>query len=297
MAMALQTKPQPYLLELDGRLAGRFFTSTGGGVTADVVVKNVGSGQFSHKYLDAVHIGIECGTGMSRAFYDWVGSSFGGATVRKTGAVITLDQASKPAARLDFYNALVVSLVLPGLDRSATAGATMAVTLKAEQTSWQKSGGTLDLGVYASSLPKAWNISAFRIQIDGLNTDCTHVTRISPLTLGMKTKTDSFGSERNPTLAPGAVEFSNIALELPGTSAEGFTKWHQDSVVKGNPSTRNGSVEFFAPGSSTPYFSVKLNGLGIYKLSSRGPSKTALPVTVSLYCEQMSFSAGAAAMK
>lgn len=289
-----------FVLELDGRLAGRFFGLDGGMAKADVIEEGVGSGLSGHKHLGAVkyeHMLLTCGVGMSRAFYEWVGSAFGGASVRKSGAVIALDHTSKPAARLDFSEALVASLVLPGLDRSSRGGATMAVSISPERTSYQKSDKTLDLGVYAAA-PKAWSVGAFRIQIDGLSKECSQVTSISSLTLGMNITTDVIGSDRYRSLVPLAVEFSNIALELPGTSAEGFTKWHQDSVVKGNPSTRNGSVDFLAPGSSTPYFSVSLRNVGIYGMSSPGgPMKATLPVKVNLYCEGMSFSASGAAFK
>jgi hypothetical protein len=150
-------------------------------------------------------------------------------------------------------------------------------------------------------LPKAWNIGAFRIDIDGLSRDCSQVRRISSLAMGQKVKPVEVGNSRSATVEPTAIDFSNITIELPGSFASGFYKWHDDSVVKGNTSERNGLIEFFAPGSSSPYFSVKLRGLGIYGMSrskaTASAANTLLPVTVNLYCEEMSFSAGAAAIK
>ena len=70
-----------YLFELDGRLAGRFSTFAGGGTHADVIVEKVGAGQVSHKHLGAVKFEemiLECGTGMTHAFYDRIGSAFSG---------------------------------------------------------------------------------------------------------------------------------------------------------------------------------------------------------------------------
>jgi T4-like virus tail tube protein gp19 len=289
---------QPYLLELNGKLAGRFFDFTGGGVEADVIVEQGGGGLTRKKHLGAVRyqeMVLACGTGMSHAFYDWVSSAFGGSVMRMTGAVIMLDGKSKPAARREFTDAIGSSVELPKLDRAAKKDAYMTVKVVPERTSYKSSSVAQDLGVYTSALPKAWNISAFRSQIDGLNTECFHVTRVSPLSLGRKIAQDVVGDSRDSVSVPGAIEFSNIALELPGAFADGFYKWADDSIVKGNTSEKNGSVDLFAPGSTSPHFSVKLSGLGIYKMEGR--TKSTFSVTTSLYCEQMSFSAGAAAIK
>lgn len=236
---------------------------------------------------------------MSRTFYDWLGSTFSGKTMRRSGAVIALDQKSNPSGRRDSYEALVTSIALPELNRSSKEDAVMTVTLKPERTSNSTTTEPQNLGVYTSALPKAWNIGSFRVQIDGLSKECSHVTRISSLRLGQKVKANDIGQARDATLEPVAIDFFDIALELPGSFATGFYKWADDSVVKGNTTEKNGSIDFFAPGSSSPYFSVKLRGLGIYGMSSTplGSAKSTLPVTVKLYCEEMSFSAGAAAIK
>lgn len=283
---------QPYLLELDGRLAGRLFDFTGGGVEADVVLERTGRGltsrnqPFAVKYQDIV---LACGTGMSLTFYDWIGSAFSGASLRKAGAVTILDHGFKARARREFTDAIVSSIVLPDLDASGKDAAFITVTITPERASFTESGGKQDLGVYTSALPKAWDTGSFRIQIDGLNAECPHVTRISSIGLGRKIVRDAVESTREPVLMPGAIALSNLTLELPGSFADGFYKWAEGK--------KNGSIDFLAPGSSSPYFTVKLRGLSIFKMfSTGGRTKTTLPVTVSLYCEGMSFSAGAAAM-
>lgn len=294
--------PNLYLLELEGKLAGRFSRFSGGDVSADVVVERVAGGQTSHKHLGSVKYGdivLDCGTGMSRAFYDWVGSTFSGKLMRKTGAVIELNPKSKRKGRLDFTSALVKSLVLPELNRSAKDDAFMTVTVSPERTSYSASDGPQDLGVYTSASPKAWGVGAFRIQIDGLSKECSHVTFISSLKLERKIVPEKVGETRDPVSEPGALEFPNIALKLPGSFADGFRKWADDAVVKGNAKERDGSIDFFAPGSTSPYFNLKLDGLGIFGMAyaAGGRTSTALPVTVNLYCEKMTFSAGPAAIK
>ena len=291
---------QPYLLELGGKLAGRFFDFTGGMAEAEVVVEKLGPRLVSRKHLAGVKyedIVLVCGTGMSRSFYEWVGSTFNGRSMRKDGAIITLDQNSKPTARLEFQQALITSLALPELDASGKDPAYLTVSIKPERTSFKKSTEALDLGVYTPASPKAWHIADFRIRIDGLDNDCRHVTHIKPLRLGQEITKDWSGEARESRLEPTKIEFSNVAIELPALYADGFFKWHADFVEKGKNSPdreKDGSLDFLAPGSSTPYFGLKLDGLGIYNIKQAGGS---LPVTVEMYCHKMTFSAGAAAIK
>ncbi len=303
MGMGVITGKLSFLLELDGKLAGRFFQFDGGGAKAEVVTV-AGGGAFSQKHISSVSyddMTLACGTGMSHAFYDWLGASFSGKAARRTGAVILLDQNSKARERMDFYEALVTSLVLPKLNRASNDKAVMKVKVAPERTSFKEGDGSQKLGVYTGALPKAWTIGSFKIQIDGLSKECTHVTQISSLKLGQGVKPDNVGEMRDANLEPTKIEFSDLELVLPGAFADGFYKWHEDMVVKGNSGSSNekkGTVDFLAPGSSSPYFSVKLGGLGIMSMNAQGGrlNKTS-PVTVGLYCEQMTFSAGAAAIK
>src|SRR2546422_2464206 len=113
---------QNYLLEIDGKPAGRFFAFTGGTMQADVILESAGADSIRQKHISSVKyqdMTLTCGTGMSRGFYEWLGNTFGGAASWKSGAVVALDQRQAPTARLEFMHALVTSLLLPRLDKSA----------------------------------------------------------------------------------------------------------------------------------------------------------------------------------
>lgn len=114
---------QEYLIELDGKPAGRFFSFSGGSAQAEVVT-TMDSGnarQMKHignvRYQDIV---VKCGTGMSQTFYKWVGSSFGGAVERTSGAIVKLDQNQKAVGRLEFRDAFVKQLTTPELKSGST---------------------------------------------------------------------------------------------------------------------------------------------------------------------------------
>ncbi len=295
---------QQFLLELEGKLAGRFFGFTGGMAVGDTVVERIGSGQVVHKHVGGVRyedMVLVCGTGMSRTFYDWAGSSFNGGFQRMSGAVMSLGHDSKSTGQLEFQNALVSSLELPKLDASSKDPGYLTISLTPEFTSFKKPGDTPNLGVYTSGLPKAWTIGAFRLDIDGLTAECRYVTRVESLRLGQVIVKDVVGSRRSPQNEAGGVNFSDLSVVLPRIHADGFYKWHQSFVVMGNSSSsgeKNGSLSFLGPGAMAPYFVVKLRGLGIKVISSPAfGTATALPVTVTMYCQEMTFSAGAGAIK
>lgn len=288
---------QRFLLELDGRPAGRFFEFKGGEINSEVIAVSHPR-LITRKHLNGVEFQdmvLACGTGMSQTFYDWVGSTFRRNYLRKNGAIITLDRLSKPSARLNFEQALVSSLGMPALDASSKDPAYMAVSLKPQRTSFSGSPGPQSVGAYSSLTAMAWRTNSFRIKIDGLESECQHVTKIDALTLRQKNQVNAVGERRDYEIEPTAIDFPNLILELPKMFAGKFNQWFQSSVLEGKDPTdkeRNGTLDFLAPRAATPYFGLKLNGLGIFKMTSSAAS-----LKVELYCTKMEFSASSAAIK
>lgn len=288
---------QHFLLELDGRLAGRLFDFKGGGNRANVIRVSHPT-PITHKHPNLVEFQemvLACGTGMSQSFYDWVGSPFRRQFQRKDGAIITMDRLSKPTTRLNFQQALVSSLGMPALDASSKDPAYMVVTLKPQRTSFSGSTNSQSVGAYSSAIAKAWRTSSFRIKIDGLEAECQHVTKIAALTLRQKNTISTIGDRRDYEIEPTGLEFPDLILEIPRTFAGKFTQWFKSSVLEGQDSSdkeRNGTLDFLAPGATTPYFGLKLNDLSIYKMTLSATS-----VKFMLHCEEMEFSASVAAVK
>ena len=291
---------QRFLLELDGMLAGRFFDFKGGGIAKEEVVipRLSGLGLITRKQLDDPdfqEMVLACGTGMSQSFYDWVGSPFRRQHARKDGAIITLDRLSKPTARLSFHQALVTSLSMPALDASSKDPAYMTVTVKPGWTSFNNSTDSRSVGAYTSVIPKAWASSSFRIKIDGLETECQHVTKIEALRLKQRIVANPTGETRRREIEPGAIDVPNLVLELPQTFTGRFDQWFNSAVLEKQDSwdkERNGTLDFLAPGAGTSYFRLNLKDLGIFKMT-----RSAASIKVEMYCEGMEFSASGAAVK
>jgi hypothetical protein len=293
------------LLELDGTPAGRFFAAEGGQLKQSLVPEAVGPGPTlklrhiaSPKYEDLTLI---CGTGMTRGFYDWLGSSTTGAAVRKSGAVIHLNINGVPTLRHEFTDALVTTLVTPQLDRSSNEKAFLTVTISPAQGMRQTKPSPQDLTLYRHGWQKAWNVSSFRLRIDGLETGCARVSRVRALKFHRTVKEQMLGNSRYSTKEPSAAEYSNLSVDLPEVSADAFHSWFDAAIDKGNPrkgSEKSGALEFFAPASSKAYFGIEFSGLVIVSVAKQSAARTKsnLPVTVEMSFEGAKFYAGASAI-
>src|SRR5258708_34582184 len=76
-------------LEVGKVAAGWVQSVEGGHATSDVVVEKVGADHLQHKHIGGVKyedISVSCGTGMSKAFYEWIKPSFDRQHMRNDGA-------------------------------------------------------------------------------------------------------------------------------------------------------------------------------------------------------------------
>jgi hypothetical protein len=292
--MALRNMLQNFILELEGKPAGRLFEMSGGGVQAEVIKT---TGMFD-KHIGSIKqedMTVTCGIGMSKEFYDWIGSSFGGSGIRKNGAVVSLDFKRTAFRRLEFRDALITSVAFPELTASSKAAAHMTISISPEITRMTADNTVYNQGVYVSYLPKGWHISDFRFRIDGLENECAHIKSISALRFGQKIV------EEEGQKHAASADFSNLVINIPLNKASGFQQWFEDFVVKGESGPQNekkGKLQFLTPNLNKSYFEVELFGLGPFGMEVtkfRGP-QTGLPTDFRMYVEALKFNAGPAAV-
>lgn len=286
-----------YGLELDGVLAGWVSKVSGGGATADVVSEKIGPDHVVKKHLAGVRyedILVEAGTGMSKAFYQWIEDTFGGKYTRKNGAIIAADFNFKEHGRTDFNHGLLTELTLPALDAASKDAAKMTLRIQPEFTRTIKgSGKQLATSGGKVVVQKKWLPANFRLDIPGL--DCKSVNRIEPLVLKEKVVDNPVGELRDYQKEPAHGEFGNLTVTLAESHADSWYKWFDDFVVKGNcgeDKEKSGSLAYLTPDMKTELFRVTFSNLGIFKLAEEhieAHSEGVRRVKAELYVERMQF--------
>src|SRR4051794_21978497 len=186
----------PSTLELDGAAAGTLGSANGGDAYGEVVTERPGGDPIARKRITGVHYSplvLECGTGMSKGFYDWLSATLRSKAERHDGAVVVSDLNGQARSRLEFQQALIASIGFPALDASSKDVASLTVALQPETSRRRAASNALP------KLPidkqRRWLASAFRLSIDGL--DCTKTMRVAPLVVTQRTVLDS-GELRDP---------------------------------------------------------------------------------------------------
>jgi phage tail-like protein len=297
-------------VEIDGQMAGWVQSIAGGHATSDVVTEKVGAAPYkvapdkvgpdniqkkhvaNVKYED---ITVNCGTGMSRNFYDWIKASFDHQYSRKNGAVITADYNGKEVTRLDWFNGLITEVGFPALDGASKDAAKMSIKISPETTRMTAhSGGSMGR-TYKNdqTIQKKWLPANFRLQIDGL--DCSRVNKIEAITVKLAPAGNQVGVERAISGVPPQLQVSNLLVTLAETHAAAFYKWHQDMMIKikdQSTNERRGTLAYLTANLQEAIFTLTFRGLGILKLTPEkveAGSENIRRVKAEMYCRDIGF--------
>jgi len=290
-----------YGVELDGIMAGWVWSAEGGHATSDVVVEKLGPDHIQKKHIAGVKyedITVQCGTGMSRAFYEWIKASFDHKYARKNGAVIAADYNYKEHSRLTFYNGLITEIGFPALDASSKDAAKMSIKFAPEYTRMATTtGGPSVSGKYSidAKVQKKWLPANFRIRIDGLEEVCTRVNKIEAITVKQKVVENPVGELRDYEKEPAVLEIPNLVITFPESHSKPMYDWHEDFVIKGNngdDKEKGGTLEFLTPNLQEVLFTITFQHLGIFKLTPEkveSGSENIRRLKAEMYCEDMKF--------
>jgi len=288
-----------YGIELEGIVAGWVSSVEGGHATSDVVSEKVGSDHIVKKHIAGVKyedITVNCGTGMSSKFYDWIKASFDHNYTRKDGAIITADYNYKEYTRLNFFKALITEIGFPALDAASKDAAKMSIKFSPEYTRMvAKAGSSIAGGTFKNdqSIQKKWLPSNFKLVIDKL--DCTRVNKIEAITVKQKVVDNPTGELRDYEREPAHLEIPNLVVTLAESHSKEFYDWHEDFVIKGNNGDnmeKGGSLTYLTPDLKTELFTITFEHLGIFKLTPEkveAGSENIRRVKAEMYCEDMKF--------
>jgi phage tail-like protein len=292
-----------YGIELDGVMAGWVWSVEGGHATSDVVVEKMGPDKIQRKHIGNVKyedITITAGTGMSKAFYQWIQDTLDRKYSRKNRAIIAADYNGKEVSRMTFTNALITEIGMPALDAASKDAAKMTIKFKPELTRFVSSKGQVIKGALDSKVQKKWLPANFRLKIEGLDEATLRVTKIEALVIKQKVVESSAGERRDSGKEPAALEVPNLVITLPESHADAVSKWHEDFVIKGNNAQdkeKTGTLEYLTPDLKTVLFTLTFSKLGIFKLAPEkveAGNEQIRRFKAEMYFEDIKFSYGAA---
>ncbi|MGH2721749.1 MAG: phage tail protein [Actinomycetota bacterium] len=288
------------LLQLEGEQPRAVMEADGGDAVGIVASEPSSTTPYARKHLDGVKyedITITCGTGMSKAFYDWIAASFTTNDQRRSGSVVAADFNYKERSTRDFKEALITEVGMPALDAASKDAAKMTIKFSPESTRNTKGSGAV-VRPPVSKAQKKWLPANFRLTIAGLESACAKVSKVEALTIKQSVASDPAGDQLDNRKEPGKIDFPNLKVTLPEAWAEPFFAWHGDFVVKGNSGDekeKSGTLEYLTPDLSTALFTLSFKGLGIFKCApekAEAGSENIRRVKAEMYCEQITFKYG-----
>lgn len=288
-----------FFLELDGLPSG-FLRSVDGGAISAEVVSVPGQAYFDGKHLGRVlyeDFAIELDLSLEAAVYEWIANTLIGKHLRRDGSITAVDTQLKARSERAFFRALITEVTVPAMDASSKEPAFLTVRFAPEYTRMKKGSGATVKSSTAKQ--KAWQASNFKLEIDGV--DCTKVNKIEAFTVRQAVVRDDVGESRDFEREPARLEFPNLRISVPESSAQTWIDWFDDFVVKGNDDSSNertGTLTFLTPDRKTPLGKVAFFNLGIFRLE-REPQPAGVDAVArlraDLYCERLELNVGSKA--
>ena len=278
--------------------AGWLTSLEGGQAVGDVVTEKVSPDHIAHKHIAGVKyedITVNCGTGMSKAFYEWIKASFDQDRSPRSGAIQVADFNGTVETTLEFFNGLVSEIGFPALDASSKDAAKMTIKFSPEYTRRSAGGGQT---IAAPAIrQKRWLVSNFKIEIDGADPDTSSVQMIDPIVVKLDSLSPPTTDQVAGTGQPVVQDVSDFGITLPESRSDKFDQWNQDLLTNngqgdGLGGERNGTLQFFAPDLKTTYFTLSFSSLGAFKLTPdkvEAGGENIRRVAAMVYCEQMKF--------
>ena len=282
-------------LELDGTAVGFVSLVQGGNAFGDVVKEPAGEDPFVKKHLGNVghrDIVIEFVGGMAPAVSDWIQLALQRQYLPKNGAIVAVDFSNRVRSRLEFTGAQITGVTFPSADAGSREAARFIVRLTPLFTTVNRAPSPASFSVPLSKTAGGVRENAFSFTIDGIN-DLQYVTKVEQITVKLPLLVDpSLVCVKCDPVPVPPIDFPTVSFTMGAAHADSVDQWLTDFVLNGNnqdSAERNGALIFLSNG--TPSFGLSFSHLGIFEISSDAEvaSDAIRSVTVSMYCEQMSF--------
>jgi hypothetical protein len=304
-ATATQRVAESFALRLDGSGApttGLVSGASGGVFTAEVIQHQSGSDPFARKMLGPPRyedIEIEVGAAMPAPLFDWIAASWGASPPSMDGALLAFDRTFKLQREQRFLDALIAETAFPALDAASKQIGRIGVRITPrELLPPAKPPPGTQVGLTLGKSPhKAWQVAAFKLELEGLST--TRVARIDAFAIR---RSIEISRGAGSTITPGRIVFPNLRVWLAASGADDWYAWHRHFLIDGHNTDadeKDGAIVLLAANLS-PIATIELHGVGIFRIAPAPRDTEGMPgpmvarVVADLYCERMQLVAGGA---
>jgi len=287
--------PGNFALDIEGYSVAFLKKFSGLSMQGDVVSNDLGTDNVQKKHIANIKWTpgkATIGIGMGKAMYDWIRLSFDKAYIPKNGSFTAADFDFKAQARLDFENAIITSVTVPGLKGDSKEAAYFDVEFEPEKVRWSKGGGE-DIRGKLGPKQKAWLCSNFRFELGGL--PCNRVHSIDSFTWKCGITPDMIGIFREPTKHPTRVTVPDLKLAISYADHQPWADWAKKWFVDGHHlegDELQGRIVFLGPDMRKELGEITLLNVGLKSFSdddNEANSEKIKRFHAELYVEQMKF--------
>ena len=259
-------------LSIDGAKTTAYLKSLDGGFMGHSAVDEaIGSENKRIKHsavADIDPISFEIGMSGSASVLQWIQDSWNKNYQTRSGQINHANFNMEKVFEHEFSDALITETTFPTLDGSSKEAAYLKVKFQPKAVASRKSTGA-KLTPVGGTKQKMWLCSAFRFNIDGIET-AQYTNKIESFTIKQSVKKMFTGRLRELEIMPTKIEFPNISGTIALEKADGILDWYEKYVVKGHKdpaAQKSGSLEFLTPDRSKVLFRITMFNMGILKAS------------------------------
>lgn len=280
-----------YLLTLDGVKSGFVPKVSGGSVVAPVISEAGGPDGFVHKHLGAPvceDLVLEFGVNLAKPVYQWIADSWAHKTSAREVSIIQRTHAGDVIGETLYKDVFISEVQIPALDLGSKQAALFRVTLSAGSAEQKPAGGKADHTAESTS-GKLFAGHSFHFKLDGIEPACAKVSRLDPFAVRQQVKRPE--QERTHAGETTSIDFPSLKVALPESQAQPFKDWFKAMVIEGQEGKeKNGTLTLLSANLQSELASIKLTGVGIFRLSLDDRAHTGLRRMIAeMYCEQMEF--------
>ncbi|WP_437954333.1 hypothetical protein WME76_22305 [Sorangium sp. So ce119] len=259
------------------------------GVDCGPIHKLEGSGGARSKVASVPHdpLTVHIGVGMGAPLMDWIQSALGGQPTRKSGVLrMAGDGRAAPVVRA-FEDARITGITLPACDTAAAQRtALVVVTVSPSAVREQKGDGGVLPAPQQKKLRPLYP-SRFKLAIDGLEQQCSRISKVDSLTFEQKTVVDTVGEGGEQPAGSTKLELPHLRITVDAADLGAFRAWYEEFVACSEKGTcgdgdgcrnKQGRLAYLDP-AGDELLSLELRRLGVVKVSTGSTASATVEIS------------------